>query len=128
MQRIPTGLVKEISVTIGEAHTAEAMGNPGVAVLGTTALILMFEDVSARLMKPFLETGEASVGTTVNVSHVNTAAVGEVVTVRAFVSKAEGRRVLFQCQAECGGKVLMHGTHERATVSLEHFLQRRDAP
>lgn len=112
----------ELQVETDRSHTAAAVGNKGVEVISTPALILMLEDVSERAMRSSYEDGEASVGTLVNVRHVGAALAGAVVTARARVAEINGRRVLFDVDASASEKLLMTGQHERAVVDLKRFL------
>jgi predicted thioesterase len=126
MKTIEIGASHEIDIPTEDSQTAAALGNAGVDVIGTAALVLMVEDVSERTIHGAMDEGEASVGTMVNLRHLAPMPAGGVATARARVVEVTGRRVLFETSVHWGGRLLMEGTHERAVVDLTRFLDKRD--
>lgn len=108
-------------------HTAAAAGNTGVEVVATTAIILFFEETCHLAIKPCYETGEASVGTKVEVEHLAPAFVGEPLEVSAELLSVDGRRLDFKVEARQGDRVVMTGRHQRAIVDLARFLGAKPA-
>src|ERR1700758_5439757 len=125
MKAPPLGHLGVYRVLPGPAHTAAAVGNAGVAVVATPALILYLEQASARGLEGFLEPGEASVGTLVEVEHLVAAVPGRPVVAEARVASIDGRRVVFALEARQGEKLIMRGRHERVAIVLDRFLQRQ---
>lgn len=125
MKPIPIGTVGIETIGTDAGHTAAAMGNTGVAVVATTALILFIEEAAGHAMGPYLDAGEASVGTRVEVDHLAAMAPGQPVTVRVEVVATEGRLVTFAAEVKGAGKLLMQGRHVRAAVELERFLKKQ---
>ena len=120
MHKLRPGVSQTLSLTVTPEYTAHAMGNVGVHVLGTPAVVLKMEDVSSRILASYLEPGETSVGTIVNIQHIGPAKTGDLVVFRSFVTSVERNRVQFHCTAEAeNGQVLAHGTHERAVILTE---------
>jgi predicted thioesterase len=101
------------------------MGNRGVEVVATPALILFIEEAANQALRACYEAGEASVGTVVNVQHLAAAQIGARVTATARVIAAKRRRVTFAVEVRQGDKLLMSGTHERFVVVLERFLAQQ---
>src|SRR6266511_6104248 len=104
--------------------TADRWGNPGVLVLATPHLVRLFEATSLRAIQAFLEPGQSSVGTHVDIRHLKATPVGDTVTLSAEVTAIEGRRVTFKVRAEDSQGVAGEGTHERMLVDLDRFMQR----
>jgi predicted thioesterase len=125
MKPVPPGTAGIETFATNADHTAAAVGNFGVAVVATTTLILFIEETSGNALKPFLDPGEASVGTRVAVDHVAAIAPGQDVTVRAEAIGVEGRLVTFAVEVKGGGKLLMQGRHMRAIVELRRFLEKQ---
>lgn len=125
MKRIPIGASARLDADTDRGQTAAAAGNAGVAVVATTALILMLENAAFSAIAPYLETGEASVGTLVNVRHIAACIAGATVTATARVTAVDGRRVSFRVEARHADRLLMSGAHERVVVNLDDFLARQ---
>jgi fluoroacetyl-CoA thioesterase len=125
MRPVPLGTAATETFATGAGHTAAAVGNAGVAVVATTTLILFIEETCGNALKPFLDRGEASVGTRVAVDHLAALAPGADVTVRAEVAGIDGRSVSFGVEVKGGGKLLMQGRHVRAVVELQRFLEKQ---
>ncbi len=112
---VGASVVSELTVT--EADTAAAMGHPdtAMAVLGSPRIALWFELVASRAM-PDPATGPTSVGVGILVHHLGAAAVGEPVRVSATVESVSGRRVVFGCAADVGGRLVARGSHQRVLL------------
>jgi predicted thioesterase len=124
MKPIPLDRSNTVEIMPEPHHTAAAMGNPGVEVVGTPALIGYLEVASHQAILPFCEAGEATVGTRVEVDHLAPAFLGTPVTAAARVVAVDGRRVTFAVEARQGERVVMTGRHGRAVVDLARLLGR----
>ncbi len=125
MKAPPLGHLGVYRVLPGPAHSAAAVGNAGVAVVATPALILYLEQASAQALAAFLEPGEASVGVVVDVEHLAAAVPGRPIEAQARVTGVDGRRVAFAVEARQGDKLVMRGRHERKAILLDRFLERQ---
>jgi len=125
MKPVPIGTAHVESFATRDDHTAAAVGNIGVAVVATTTLILFIEETAGHLLERFLDAGESSVGTRVEVDHLAAMAPGKAVTVHAEIVGVEGRLVTFAVEVKGGGKLLMQGRHTRAVVELRRFLEKQ---
>jgi fluoroacetyl-CoA thioesterase len=106
------------------ADTAAALGNTGVEVISTPAIIGYLEMTSHLLIQPLFEQGEASVGTEVSIRHLAAAFPGIEMACEAEVETVRGRRIRLKVRASQAGKVIMDGHHERAVVDLARFMTR----
>jgi predicted thioesterase len=127
MKPIPLGLADRHEIVPGSSHTAAAVGNDGVAVVGTPFLIGYFEIAAHRAILPFCEAGEVTVGTRIEVDHLAAALPGRAVTAEAKVVDVDGRRIRFEVEVRQGSRVLMKGYHGRAIVQLDRLLARAAA-
>ena len=125
MRTVPHGIAATKRFRPGSRDTAAAVGNTGVEAVATVAMILWIEAACGELMAPYLEPGEAGVGTRVAVDHTGPAFAGRPVEVQARVSGVEGRRVTFAVRLEQDGREVMTGEHVRAVVDLARFLGGR---
>jgi predicted thioesterase len=125
MKAIPIGHVNTEEMMTEDKHTASVVGNLGVGVVSTPSLIGFLELASHHAILPFVEDGEVSVGTRVEVDHLAAAFVGKAVAATARIESVEGRRVTFAVEARQGDKLVMKGRHGRAVVSRERLLARK---
>ena len=127
MKPIPLGLAQRHELVPDASHTAAAVGNKGVAVVGTPFLVGYFEIAAHRAILPYCEPGEVTVGTRIEVDHLAAALPGSRVTADAKVVSVEGRRILFEVEVRQGERLLMKGRHGRAIVRLDKLLARAAA-
>ncbi len=124
MKPVAIGTRHRHSIATGPQHTAEAFGNAGVPVVGTPALIGFLETAADRLLRPFYEEKEGSLGTVVDIVHLAPAPRGATIEAQAELTAVDGRRHRFAVAAFWGETALMKGTHERVVVDLDRFLAR----
>jgi predicted thioesterase len=124
MKEIPLGLTGRYEIVPGAAHTAAAVGNAGVEVVGTPFLIGYLEVAAHRAIQPYCEPGEATVGARIEVDHLAPALPGRPVTADAKLIAVEGRRMTFEVEVRQGERVIMKGRHGRAIVRLDKLLAR----
>lgn len=125
MKPLDTTISKTLVITASPAHTASAVGNTGVEVVSTPALILFLEDAAEQAIRHCYDPGEASVGTIVNIRHLAAVPAGATIAADARVTAVEGRRVSFDVEVRHGEKVVMTGKHERHVVELARFLAKQ---
>jgi len=122
------GMTGEVAHVVGPADTAAALGSGTVEVLGTPRVLAWCEQASVAALAPGLRDTDVSVGTRVQLEHVQPALVGDRVTARAEVIAVEGR--LVTCEVEAvrhdpdGTTLLAHGEVVRAILDRERFLGR----
>jgi fluoroacetyl-CoA thioesterase len=123
MKTIPLGETGTMEFVPEARHTASVVGN--AEVVSTPSLIGFLEQTSHRTILPFVEEGEVSVGTRVEVDHLAAAFLGRPVSTTARIAAAEGRRITFEVEARQGDTVVMKGRHVRAIVSRDRLLARK---
>jgi fluoroacetyl-CoA thioesterase len=115
------------AITVGEEHTVPALLPqspifsimPGV--LATGYYVGLIEWACMEALQPFLEPGEGSVGTMINVSHTSPTLPGMEVTIDVTCVGVEGRKTTWEDKAKDVKEPIGSGTHERFTVSWDRF-------
>lgn len=119
MKPIPVGTSDEMVI-----ETTPDMGvkHLPVPMYSTPAMVQHFEGLCLRMLVPYLDAGESSVGYHVDVKHLAPTPIGMKVTVKARVKEAEGRKVRFEVEAynESGAKI-GEGEHERRVIDTSRF-------
>ena len=128
MKPVPLGAIYQGQVTAGPGELASAIGNAGVDVVSSPAIIGHLEMACHRLIEPYLERGEASVGVEFSLKHVAAAFPHRAMDVAAELIAHDGRRFTFRVQARQDGRDIMTGEHVRALVHLDRFLKAQARP
>lgn len=124
MTNIEPGLVGKSELLVEETHTASHLGSGGVEVLATPVMVALMEDAARSSVDSKLEQGQISVGVNLNVSHLAATPVGMRVTARAELVAVEGRRLTFTVEAHDEREKIGEGTHIRAIINLDRFMDR----
>ncbi|MDQ3944317.1 MAG: hypothetical protein M3357_04040 [Actinomycetota bacterium] len=108
------GAVSSLSFLVAPEDTAAAHGHPDpdVKVLASPQLAAWFE-IAASAAMPTPPPGVRHLGVGILVHHLGAAHPGEEVVVRTSVTAVEGRRVLIDCEATVGERLIAFGTHHR---------------
>ena len=109
---------------VEEQHTAYHIGSGDEKVLGTPWMISFMERVSNRLIAERLPDEYLSVGVHVDVEHLAATPMNASVRVRAEVLEVIRNRVRLSIEAWDSTDKIGEGTHLRAVVDKERFMQR----
>ena len=113
--------------TVTEADTAARVGSGSLPVLATPVLIAWLEEAACGCCAALLEEGTTSVGTEMNMRHTAASPVGMSVTVTAELTAVEGRILSFRVYAEDTAGEIGEGSHTRAIVRAERFMEKTNA-
>ena len=103
------------------------MGSGSLPVLATPVLIAWMEEAACGCCAALLEEGTTSVGTEMNMRHTAASPVGMSVTVTAELTAVEGRILSFRVYAEDTAGEIGEGSHTRAIVRAERFMEKTNA-
>ena len=115
--------------TVTRELTAEAIGSGALPVFGTPFMAAMMENAATTALQSFLEEGQGSVGTHLDISHDAPTPVGMTVYAEAEITAVSenGRMVDFQVSAWDEKGPIGKGTHTRAIIGNEKFLAKCNA-
>jgi fluoroacetyl-CoA thioesterase len=126
--RLQPGQAATVERVVTRELTADALGNPGVAVVATPLVINLLEHAAHAVMVPHLAPGAATVGTGVEVRHLAATPPGMRVRATAILIETDGHRDLFEVEASDEVEKIAEGRHERSMVAdLARFLERAAA-
>lgn len=121
MRAIPDGYQTTLQLQVTEAMTVnfEELGKLH-PVYATYWVGKHFEEVGRKLILPFLEEGEETIGTQLEVKHTASTLVGMKVIITATFIKREGRRLYAEMRAvnELGDEIAT-GTTTQALLPKE---------
>lgn len=125
---LKSGLTGEATVTVADSNTAEVFGNVGAKVYATPMLVALMEQAAIDAIKSCLLTGEGSVGTKVEMTHIAATPVGMTVTAKAELVEILGKRLIFDIVASDALEVVGKCRHERFIVpDMSSFLTKVSA-
>ena len=96
-------------------------------VFATAFMVGFIEWACIEAIRPYLEAGEHSVGTHVDVSHMAATPVGMKVTAFVELIEMTGRRLKFRVVCRDEQDVIGEGTHERVVIDPTRFIARANA-
>ena len=119
----------QLEQVVTDQLTAAAVGSGLLNVFGTPYMIGMMENAAQTALQTFLEEGQGSVGTHLDVSHTAPTPVGMKVFVEAeIISVSEnGKMIDFKLKAWDEKGPIGEGTHTRAIINIERFLAKCNA-
>lgn len=91
-------------------------------VFATSRMVGLMEVAAARVLRPHLREGEASVGVSVEVVHTAATPLGATVTAAARFVGREGKLFRFEISASDDAGEIGRGTHKRAIVNAERLV------
>ncbi|MDE5945296.1 MAG: thioesterase family protein [Rikenella sp.] len=114
------------TLVVTEASTARELGSGNLPVFGTPAMAALMERAAMEAVAPFLDPGESSVGTALNITHDRASGIGNTIQATARVTRVEGRRIDFRIEATdlSNTTTIGSGTHTRFVVNIEKFMRK----
>ncbi len=127
MPEMKPGLVGESSEIVTEALTAASYGSGLVPAFATPAMVGLMEGAAFDATKLYLDVGQTTVGTEVNIKHLAATPVGMHVRARAVLTRVDGRRLYFNVEAWDEVEKIGEGTHARMIVDSARFNAKFNA-
>lgn len=119
------GLTNQIIITVSESDTARASGGDRLpAVFSTPRLVSYLEKTAHESIVPYLEEGQTSVGTVVNIRHLAATPVGMQIRFTSELIAIEGRKLTFKVEAWDEVEQIGDGEHERFIIDQSRFNRR----
>ena len=121
---IQTGIKGRREQTVTPEMSAARIGSGLVEVFATPMMVALIEQTCLESVLPYLEEGQGTVGTLVNVTHVSATPVGMRVWCESELTEVDRRRLVFKVKAydECG--LIGEGTHERFIIDNAKFMEK----
>ena len=127
MKQINTGISKKIITTVTLEKLASAVGSGTADVFSTPMMVALMENAAMNCISEYLDEGETSVGTHMDVKHISASPVGMQVYAIATVTGTEGRKVNFKIEAfDTAGKI-GEATHSRFVLLQDIFEAKAKA-
>lgn len=126
MKPITIGAVGAAKTVVTQKVTAIAQKSGSLPVLATPAMVALMEEAACNALEPFLEEGETTVGTALQIEHVAATSVGMMISALAEVTAVSGRAITLQVTAADDAGEIGRGTHQRVLVQAVRFLDKAE--
>lgn len=122
---VTLGAAGSVAFVVEEADTAQALGSGDVPVLATPRLLAWCEAATVAALEGLLDEQHTSVGTRVELEHLEPTDVGGEVVATASVVAIDGRLVRFDVAAvDADLRLVGHATITRVVVDRQRFMAR----
>ena len=121
------GIKGRAETVVSENNTAKFIGSGSLDVFATPNMIGLMEQAAQVSVAPFLEEGQGTVGTKIEVTHDAATPLGMKVWAESELIEIDRRRLVFEVKAydECG--LIGRGRHERFIIQNEKFLAKANS-
>ncbi len=120
---LQTGIKGHKEQTVTPEMSAARVGSGLVDVFATPMLVALVEQTCYESVLPYLDEGQGTVGTLVNVSHSAATPIGMRVWCDSELTEVDRRRLVFKVRAYDERGEIGEGVHERFVVDTERFME-----
>lgn len=121
---IIVGMKGEVATEVEREDTAYEVGSGSLLVYATPCMVALMEGAACEAIAEALPEDKTSVGIALDISHLAATPVGLSVRAAAEVTAVEGSILTFQVEAFDETGKIGEGTHKRAIVSTQRFLDK----
>ena len=121
---IIVGMKGEVTALVEREDTAAEVGSGSLLVYATPCMIALMEGAACEAIGEALPEGQSSVGIELNIKHISATPVGLEVRAEAEVTEVDGKIISFDIKAYDEAGLIGEGTHKRALINAQKFLDR----
>ena len=121
---IKIGMIGETSTLAQREDTALEVGSGSLLVYATPCMVALMEGAACEAIASGLDETETTVGIELNVRHTAATPVGMEVRATAEVTQIDGKIITFTLKAFDESGEIGEGTHKRAVVNVQRFLDK----
>lgn len=122
------GLTSQLTFNVEKKHLASEIGSGEARVFSTPMLVAGCEAAAVAVAKPFLASGQTTVGIHIDIHHDAATPLGMAVNFKATLERISenGKCLYFDVLAWDAAGPIGHGKHERVIVELAKFEQKTE--
>lgn len=121
---ITTGMTATVSTLVEREDTAAEVGSGALLVYATPCMVALMEGAACEAIAPALPEDKTTVGIELNICHTAATPVGLEVRAEAEVTEVDGKIITFRVTAYDEAGKIGEGTHKRAIVTVQRFLDK----
>lgn len=121
---ITVGMKGEVGTVVEREDTAKEVGSGSLLVYATPCMVALMEGAACEAIEQALGEDKTTVGIELNIQHTSATPVGLEVRAEAEVTAVDGKIITFQLKAFDEAGEIGSGTHKRAIVPVQKFLDK----
>ena len=121
---ITVGMTGSVSALVEREDTAYEVGSGSLLVYATPCMVALMEGAACEAIAEALPEEKTSVGTELHIRHLSATPVGMEVRAEAEVTEVAGNVITFQITAYDEAGKIGEGTHKRAVITSQKFLDK----
>ena len=121
---ITVGMKGEVGTLVEREDTAKEVGSGSLLVYATPCMVALMEGAACEAIADALSDSQTTVGIELNIQHISATPVGLEVRAEAEVTAVEGKVITFCVKAFDEAGEIGRGTHKRAIVNTQKFLEK----
>ena len=121
---ITVGMTGTVETSVEREDTALDVGSGSLLVYATPCMVALMEGAACEAIAEAIPEEKTSVGIELNISHSAATPVGMDVRAEAEVTAVDGNIITFALTAYDETGKIGEGTHKRAIVTTQRFLEK----
>ena len=121
---ITVGMAGTVSTSVEREDTALEVGSGALLVYATPCMVALMEGAACEAIAEAIPEEKTTVGIELNISHLAATPVGMDVRAEAAVTAIDGNIITFSITAYDEAGKIGEGTHKRAIVTAQRFLDK----
>lgn len=118
------GMKGEAFTDVERTDTAAEVGSGSLLVYATPCMVALMEGAACNAIEAAVPEDKTTVGIELNIRHIAATPVGMEVRAEAEVTAMEGSIITFAVTAYDESGKIGEGTHKRAVVTSQRFLEK----
>lgn len=114
----------EVSSLVEREDTALEVGSGDLLVYATPCMVALMEGAACEAIRDAIPEENTTVGIELSIQHIAATPVGHEVRAEAVVTAIDGKIISFDVAAYDESGKIGEGTHKRAVVNKQKFLDR----
>lgn len=121
---ITVGMTGSVGTSVEREDTATEVGSGALLVYATPCMVALMEGAACEAIAEAIPEGKTTVGIELNISHLAATPVSMDVRADAEVTAVDGNIITFTVTAYDESGKIGEGTHKRAIVTTQRFLDK----
>ncbi len=120
------GIKGKNTITVTENMTAKKMGSGELSVYATPSMIALMENTAYKSVEGYLEKGQGTVGTYIDIKHLSATPVGMEIVCETKLIEIDRKKLVFEVKAYDKSGCIGEGIHERFIIDNEKFINKAE--
>lgn len=121
------GIKGVLTKKVEQEESAKNIGSGLLDVFATPALVAFVEKTCWFSVNDFIEEGQTTVGTRIDLNHLKATPISMEVTCNSELVKVDGKKLSFEFEVHDEKDLIAKGSHERYIVDSKSFQEKTDS-